>query len=106
MAQRNGADDGTLHDVTDANFPQHSGLDDGSLHNVNDDSGNTSRGTDDVLRGTNADDRLTGRPGDDHMDGGAGTDTAVFHGERATYSITRGSDDIVHVSGQDGSDVL
>jgi hypothetical protein len=82
------------------------GSDDGAFHDVNDDSGNNGAGADDVLRGGDADDRLTGRIGDDHMDGGRGIDTAVFHGERGAYTIVRVSDDTLHVSGQDGSDVL
>ena len=82
------------------------GSDDGALHDANDDSGNNGGGADDVLRGGDTDDRLTGRVGDDHMDGGRGTDTAVFHGQRGAYTIVRVSDDTLHVSGQDGSDVL
>jgi len=85
---------------------QHDGSDDGALHDVNDDSGNNGGGADDVLRGGDADDRLTARAGDDHMDGGRGTDTAVFHGHRDAYTITRVNDDTLHVSGQDGQDML
>ena len=84
----------------DDNLPQHSGLDDGPLHDLNDDR----------VRGRDGDDRLAGRSGDDHRDGGAGTDTAVFQGNRASYSITRMSDDMpgrLHVSGADsGNDIL
>jgi hypothetical protein len=99
LPRHSGLDDGPLHDLNDDNLPRHSGLDDGPLHDLNDDS----------VRGHDSDDRLTGRHGDDHRDGGRGTDTAVFEGNRAAYSISR-TDDApgrLHVSGADsGHDIL
>jgi serralysin len=100
LPRHSGLDDGPLHDLNDDNLPRHSGLDEGPLHDLNDDR----------VRGRDGDDRLTGRNGDDHRDGGAGIDTAVFRDDRASYSITRVSDDApgrLHVSGADsGSDLL
>jgi hypothetical protein len=100
LPQHSGLDDGPLHDAGDDNLPQHSGLDDGPLHDLNDDR----------TRGRNGDDRLTGHSGDDHRDGGAGIDTAVFQDNRASYTISRLSDDApgrLHVSGADsGNDLL
>ena len=42
-----------------------------------------------MISGT-GDDRLTGWGGNDTLDGGAGSDTAVYRGNRSDYQITRG----------------
>ncbi|WP_316977296.1 tandem-95 repeat protein [Shumkonia mesophila] len=74
----------------------------------------TGEGGDDILDGGagndsfdggSGDDTLTGGLGDDTLNGGAGDDTAVFSGNYADYTITL-SDDLVIVSGPDGTDVL
>ncbi|MBE0532069.1 MAG: tandem-95 repeat protein, partial [Rhodospirillales bacterium] len=60
---------------------------------------------DDLLKGDGGDDILDGGAGDDTLDGGAGDDTAVFSGNYADYTITL-SDDLIIVSGPDGTDIL
>ena len=57
---------------------------------------------DDVLLGNALDNRLEGRLGNDWIDGGAGTDTAVFGGNRADYFLTTGYGKLF-VAARDGS---
>ncbi|MGV8951881.1 MAG: M10 family metallopeptidase C-terminal domain-containing protein [Cypionkella sp.] len=42
----------------------------------------------DTIRGNSADNRITGGGGNDLIDGGLGSDTVVFAGTRASYTIT------------------
>ncbi|NBC95710.1 MAG: DUF4214 domain-containing protein, partial [Deinococcus-Thermus bacterium] len=42
----------------------------------------------DTIQGAASDDTLTGGAGDDSLDGGAGRDTAVFSGDRSSYTVT------------------
>ena len=62
----------------------------------------------DTLLGGEGDDQLTGGAGDDQLEGGAGTDTAVFAGARADYSVglVAGGMRVVHLAGDEGSDLL
>ena len=68
----------------------------------------------DAIHGNSANNRLTGGLGDDNIWGGNGSDTAVFSGNRAAYTITYGTEliagvvpsQITTVSGPDGTDVL
>ena len=57
------------------------------------------------LEGRDGDDTLTGRGGDDDIRGGSGTDTAVFSGNFAAYTITDDNGDVI-VDGPDGIDRL
>ena len=59
----------------------------------------------DVLIGNSAANRLTGGLGDDEIDGGGGIDTAVFSGNRSTYTIDTSGPKVV-VTGPDGADTL
>ena len=59
----------------------------------------------DTIQGNAFDNILQGGTGDDQIDGGAGTDTAVFSGRKAQYSIAR-SGVTLQVSGPDGNDTL
>jgi peptidase M10/serralysin-like protein/VCBS repeat protein/matrixin len=60
----------------------------------------------DTFYGNDADNRLTGGAGNDVMDGGGGTDTAVFSGVFASYSLVDLGGTSVRVSGPDGIDTL
>jgi hypothetical protein len=64
-------------------------------------------GNDTLIGGAGAD-VLDGGPGNDQLVGGAGIDTAVYHGARALYSITKSGAgwSVVDNSGVDGSDQL
>jgi subtilisin-like proprotein convertase family protein/subtilisin family serine protease len=61
-----------------------------------------------VLHGMGGNDTLVSGAGDDMLDGGAGMNTAVFHGARANYTITRGTGGltITDKTGVDGTDQL
>jgi hypothetical protein len=61
------------------------------------------------LRGNALDNILGGNTADNTIDGGAGTDTAVFTGLRAEYTVQCGSSDITVIDtipGRDGTDTL
>jgi serralysin len=60
------------------------------------------------LTGTSADDRLAATAGNNAIDGGAGTDTALYTGARANYTVQRDLAGFgVHAaSGADGNDML
>ena len=60
----------------------------------------------DTIIGNSVDNILRGNAGNDTIDGGLGTDTAVFSGNRADYTITNLSGGRVQVSGADGTDAL
>ena len=62
----------------------------------------------DNLLGNAANNRITGGGGDDTIDGGVGGDTAVFSGVRASYTVTKGANNIVvsNNGGPDGTDTL
>ncbi|MDQ1815389.1 Ig-like domain-containing protein [Massilia sp. CCM 9210] len=60
----------------------------------------------DSLTGTAANDRLEGDGGDDVLNGGSGTDTAVFRGNYASYTVTDLGGGSVRVTGADGMDTL
>jgi len=59
----------------------------------------------DTLNGGADDDSLTGAGGNDTINGGDGTDTAVFTGNRSTYTITV-SGGVSTVTGADGTDTV
>ncbi len=59
----------------------------------------------DTLNGGADDDSLTGAGGNDTINGGDGTDTAVFSGNRSTYTITV-SGGVSTVTGADGTDTV
>ena len=59
-----------------------------------------------TINGTQFDDTLRGDKGNDTLNGGAGTDTAVFSGNRASYSVGVMAGDMLRFSGADGSDTL
>lgn len=59
----------------------------------------------DTLNGGIGDDLLTGGGGNDTLNGGDGTDTAVFSGNRASYTISA-SGGVTTVTGPDGTDSL
>jgi Ca2+-binding RTX toxin-like protein len=64
-----------------------------------------------ALTGNELDNRLTGDAGNNRLDGGAGTDTVVFSGQRAQYTITYDSTQdrftvTDTVAGRDGSDLV
>ena len=81
---------------------------------IGNDGANTLDGLagNDNLQGGNGDDRLIGGAGTDALDGGIGTDTAVYAGDRATYTITTSAgsiqirDDDSVADGNDGTDTL
>ncbi|MCI4661894.1 MAG: lamin tail domain-containing protein [Neomegalonema sp.] len=63
----------------------------------------------DYVIGSSYDDTITGVGGDDIVDAGDGTDTAVFSGNAADYTVTENADGSVSVTdnvGSDGSDLL
>jgi serralysin len=60
----------------------------------------------DSIVGNDADNRLKGGAGNDSIDGGAGTDSAVFAGARAAYTVTSLGGSSVRVAGPDGTDTL
>jgi flagellin-like hook-associated protein FlgL len=63
----------------------------------------------DTLTGNSIDNQLRGNQGDDTLDGAAGTDTAVFRGAKADYTITVVSATSVTVrdnASTDGTDTL
>ena len=60
---------------------------------------------DDELRGLAGNDTLIGGAGNDALDGGEGTDTAVYSGNRVTYTISV-INGVTTVSGPDGVDTL
>ncbi|MEA2897400.1 MAG: hypothetical protein QOJ84_3015, partial [Bradyrhizobium sp.] len=62
-------------------------------------------GGNDMLFGGAGNDVLNGGPGDDVLNGGPGIDTANFSGPQSAYTIIR-SGNVLHVTGQDGSDLL
>lgn len=59
---------------------------------------------DDRLTGNNVDNALQGGAGDDILEGGGGTDTAVFTGVYADYTITHNSDGSVTVTDNNNTD--
>ena len=56
--------------------------------------------------GFGSNDTINGRAGNDYMDGGDGFDTAVFSGNRSSYTATTLANGTVRVSGPDGTDTL
>ena len=64
-----------------------------------------SAGADSISAGAGAD-TLVGLGGNDTLEGGAGLDMAVYSGARSSATITRGSDDVIFVSGPEGVDRL
>jgi Ca2+-binding RTX toxin-like protein/subtilisin-like proprotein convertase family protein len=60
---------------------------------------------DDRITGNDEDNSLYGMRGDDVMDGGEGTDTAVFFGNLADYTITS-ENGVTTISGAHGTDTL
>jgi hypothetical protein len=61
----------------------------------------------DTFTGSGANEFFRGFQGNDSINGGAGTDTAIFTGARASYSITTQSNGSIVVSGgNDGADTL
>jgi Ca2+-binding RTX toxin-like protein len=63
----------------------------------------------DVLRGNAGNDTLIGGAGNDQIDGGSDTDTAVFTGSRASYTIAGNLTNLTvtdAVAGRDGRDTL
>ena len=66
---------------------------------------------DNLLKGGAGDDRLIGGMGNDILDGGMGHDTAVFSGQRSSYSITKIADGSLQIAdlrlgAPDGQDVV
>jgi subtilisin-like proprotein convertase family protein len=62
---------------------------------------------DDTLTGNEVDNILRGNGGSDALDGGAGTDSALFTGKRADYTITPdGQGSYTVVSATEGTDTL
>ena len=59
----------------------------------------------DKLTGGAGDDTLVGNGGNDSLNGGGGTNTAVFHGNFAGYTIKQ-NNGVTKVTGPDGSDSL
>ena len=59
----------------------------------------------DTLSGLAGNDVLLGVGGSDHLDGGTGIDTAVYAGNRASYSITRTATGL-DINGPDGANTL
>ncbi|PDT28162.1 metal-binding protein [Rhizobium sp. L9] len=63
-------------------------------------------GGNDYLAGNAGNDKLIGGAGDDEIDGGDGTDTAVFAGNFADYSLTQENFHNVVTSALEGTDTL
>ena len=62
---------------------------------------------DDDLRGGTGDDEIFGGAGDDVIDGGADTDTAIFTGSFADYTVSLDqASGVVTVAGPEGTDTL
>lgn len=59
-----------------------------------------------TINGTQFNDTLRGDKGNDMLNGGAGSDTAVFSGNRASYSFGIINAETLMVSGPDGTDTL
>ncbi|MDQ1924058.1 Ig-like domain-containing protein [Massilia pseudoviolaceinigra] len=60
----------------------------------------------DTMSGSSGNDRFEGDGGDDALNGGNGTDTAVFRGNYASYTVTDLGGGSVRVTGADGMDTL
>ncbi|MDO3435522.1 metal-binding protein [Rhizobium sp. CBN3] len=63
-------------------------------------------GGNDYFAGNGGNDKLTGGAGDDEIDGGDGTDTAVFAGNFADYSLAQENFNNVVTSALEGTDTL
>jgi serralysin len=61
---------------------------------------------DDVLIGNEAINRLTGGAGNDRLVGGAGLDTALYGGDRASFSVARSATGFTVSGGDAGTDSL
>lgn len=61
---------------------------------------------DNHLSGGAGRDQLEGRGGNDAIDGGSGIDTAIYAGNRATYSIQHGANGVTVSGGSEGTDQL
>ena len=59
-----------------------------------------------TLTGNGVDNTIVSALGNDTLDGAGGTDTAVFSGNRANYTITTNANGTVTVAGLDGTDTL
>src|SRR5262249_43305489 len=59
-----------------------------------------------TLTGNGVDNFIVSALGNDTLDGSGGTDTAVFSGNRASYTIPTNANGTVTVSGLDGTDTL
>ena len=66
----------------------------------------TGSNVSETLTGTPFNDTLRGEKGNDMINGGEGTDTAVFSGNRASYSASILTGDTLVFSGADGTDTL
>ncbi|MBK6296133.1 MAG: M10 family metallopeptidase [Rhodoferax sp.] len=60
----------------------------------------------DTMLGNAANNSFTGGSGDDTLDGAAGADTAVYSGERASYTVTLGGASVTVAGGTEGADTL
>jgi hypothetical protein len=58
------------------------------------------------LTGNSLDNAIVSALGNDSIDGGAGTDTVVYSGNRASYTITQNANGTVTVTGLEGTDTL
>ena len=59
---------------------------------------------DDIIDGGDGDDTIDGGAGDDVIDGGAGSDTAIFSGAYADYTVTDNGDGTLTVTDNNTSD--
>jgi alpha-tubulin suppressor-like RCC1 family protein len=66
----------------------------------------TGSGNIDALFGTVGNDTLYGRGGNDSLNGGAGTDTALYYGNRASYTTTKTATGWTVSSAAEGLDTL
>lgn len=60
----------------------------------------------DVINGLAGADRITGAGGNDLLYGGDGIDTAVYGGNRASYTVADGGASVTALAGSDGTDAL
>lgn len=61
---------------------------------------------DDTYTGTGNNDTIEGKNGNDTIDGGLGDDTAVYSGNRSSYTLTEGPNGVWSVTGAEGTDTL
>lgn len=98
--------DGSTGTNSPANFSGETGtVPPNVLFGTDDPDNLTGTSGDDFILATGGDDTLNGLAGNDTLNGGLGADTAVYSGNRASYTVL-GTSSGVTVSGAEGNDTL